>query len=74
LENNSTFFGKFSVHRQDFFTVHTARVYVIKFWWQLGSRISTSWLRSQAVSKKLFRIPLPCVQWKTPDHGQGTDW
>jgi hypothetical protein len=38
-----------SVHHQEFFTVHTAMVYV---------------------SKPVRHIPLPCVQWKTPDDGQ----
>jgi len=59
-----------SVHRQDFFTVHTAMVYVI----QLASRIRTepvsSWSCLQAVSKPVWQIPLPCVQWNTPDDGQ----
>jgi len=30
----------------------------------------TSWSCSQAVSKPVWRIPLLCVQWKTPDDGQ----
>jgi len=30
-----------SVHRQEFFTVHTAMVYVIQVCWQLASRISS---------------------------------
>jgi len=29
-----------------------------------------SWSCSQAISKSVWRIPLPCVQWKTPDDGQ----
>ena len=29
-----------------------------------------SWCRSQAVSKHVWRIPLLCVQWKTPDDVQ----
>ena len=29
-----------------------------------------SWSRSQAVSKPVWRIPLLCVKWKTPDDGQ----
>jgi len=28
------------------------------------------WSCSQAVSKPVWHIPLPCVQWRTPDHGQ----
>ena len=49
-------FRQFSVHQQEFFTVHTAVVYVI----QLASRISTdaSWSWSQAVSKPVWHIPL----------------
>ena len=31
---------------------------------------SWSWSCSQAVSKHLWHIPLPCVQWKTHDDGQ----
>jgi hypothetical protein len=30
-----------------------------------------SWSCSQAVSKPVWNIPLLCVQWKTPDDGQG---
>jgi len=57
-----------SVHHQEFFTVHTAMVYVI----QLASRIRTdlSWSCSQAVSKPVWHITLLYVQWKTPDDGQ----
>ena len=29
-----------------------------------------SWSCSQAVNKPVWHIPLPCVQWKTPDDGQ----
>jgi len=46
-----------SVHHQEFFTVHTAMVYVIQVCWQLASRI------------RMFH-PDPAhklVQWKTPD-------
>ena len=32
----------FSVHHKEFFTVHTAMVYVIQVCWQLASRIRTS--------------------------------
>jgi len=62
----------FSVLHQEFFTVHTAMVYVIRVCWQLAGRIRTvpSWSFSQAVSKPLWRIPLLCVRWKTPDDGQ----
>jgi hypothetical protein len=31
----------------------------------------TYWTCSQAVSKPVWHIPLPCVQWKTPHDGQG---
>jgi len=43
---------------------------------QLASRIRMelhgvpSWSCSQAVGKPVWHIPLPCVQWKTPDDGQ----
>ena len=57
-----------SVHHRQFFTVHTAVVYVIQVCWQLASRIRMipSWSCSQAV----WHIPLLCLQWKTPDDGQ----
>jgi hypothetical protein len=51
-----------SVHHQEFFTVHTAMVYVIQVFWQLVSRSICSC--SQAVSKHVWHIPLLCVQWK----------
>ena len=64
-----------SVHHQEFFTVHTALAYVIHVCWQLASRIKMepvpSWSCSQAVSTPVWHIPLLCVQWKTPDDGQG---
>jgi len=63
-----------SVHHQEFFTVHTAMVYVIEVCWQLANRIRTepvpSWYCSLAVSKPVWHTPLLCVQWKTPDDGQ----
>ena len=43
-------------------------VYIIQVCWQLVSRSKCSC--SQAVSKPVWHIPLPCVQWKTPDDGQ----
>jgi len=49
----------YSVHHQEFFTVHTAMVYVIQVCWQLS-----------AVSKPVWHIPLLCVQLKIPDDGQ----
>ena len=60
--------GSSSVHDQEFFTVHTAMVYVIHVCWLLVSRSICSC--SQAVSKPVWHIPRLCVQWKTPDHGQ----
>jgi hypothetical protein len=60
-----------SVHHQEFFTVHTATVYVMQVCWQLASRIRTELVScSQAVNKPVWHIPLLCVQWKTPDDGQ----
>jgi len=57
--------GSSSVHHQEFFTVHTAMVYVIQFCWQLASRIRTEHPDS------VWNITLLCVQWKkTPDDGQ----
>ena len=54
------------VHHQEFFTVHTAMVYVIQVCWQPASRIGTEPVPSRSV----WRTPLLCVQWKTPDDGQ----
>ena len=61
-----------SVHSQEFFTVHTAMVYVIQVFWRLASRIRTElqFRPDPAVSKPVWHIPLLCVQWKTPDDGQ----
>ena len=53
---------------QEFFTVHTAVVYVIQVCWQLVSRSICSC--SQAVFKPVWHIPWLCVQWKTPDDRQ----
>ena len=47
-----------SVHQQEFFTVHTAMVYVIYVCWQF------------ALSKPVWHIPMLCLQWKTPDDGK----
>ena len=46
----------YSVHHQEFFTVHTAMVNVIEVCWQF------------ALSANLYE--LLCVQWKTPDDEQ----
>ena len=63
-----------SVHHQEFYTVHTAMLYVIQVCWQLVSRIRMdpvpSWSCSQAVSKPVWHIALVCVQCITPDDGQ----
>ena len=60
-----------SVHHQEFFTVHTATVYVIQLCWRLASRIRTEPVRPDpVVSKRVWHIPLLCVQRKTPDDGQ----
>ena len=58
-----------SVHHQEFFTVHTAMVYVI----QLASRIRTEVRPDPACKltpKPVWHIPLLCVQWKTTDDVQ----
>jgi len=46
-----------SVRHQEYFTVHTAMVYIIPVCGQLSA-------------KPVWRIPLLCVQWNTPDDGQ----
>ena len=61
-----------SVHHQEFFTVHTAMIYVIRVCWQLESRIRM--FRPDPAhklsAKPVWHISLLCVQWKTPDDGQ----
>jgi len=64
-----------SVHHQQFFTVHTAMVYVIQVIvtaceQDQGGSAVPSWSCSQAVSKPVWHKPLLCVQWKIPDDGQ----
>ena len=57
-----------SVQHQEFFTVHTAMVYVTQVCWQIVSRIRTELTDP---GRKLYDIlPLLCVQWKTPNDGQ----
>jgi hypothetical protein len=51
-----------SVHDQEFFTVHTAMVYVIQVWWQLVSR--SICFCSQAVSKPVCIAV--CTSFLTP--------
>jgi hypothetical protein len=62
LEWNSTCFGQFLCPSGEFFTVHTAMVYVIQVCWQLVSRSICSC--SQAVSIGV------CTVKNSPDDGQ----
>ena len=57
-----------TVHHQEFFTVHTAMVYVIQVCLQLASTIRAELVPSWSCS--LWHRPLLCVLWKTPDNGQ----
>ena len=50
-----------SVHHQEFFTVHSAMVYIIQVFKQLSGR--TIWLCSKAIYKPAWYIPVPSVQW-----------
>ena len=59
-----------SVHHQEFFTLHSAMVYVIQVCWQLASRIRTEPVPSWSCSQAVWHTPLLCVQLKTPDDGQ----
>ena len=52
-----------SVHHQEFFTVHTAAVYVLQVCWQLAAR-------KLSADRYDIHVPLQCVQRKTPDDGQ----
>jgi len=58
--------GSSSVHHQEFFTVHTAMIYVIQVCWQLAS-IGTELVPSWSCSQAVWHIPLLCVQCKTAD-------
>ena len=59
-----------SVRHQEFFTVHTAKLYFVHSCWQLASRIRTE-VPARKLSTNLYdNIPLLCVQWKTSDDGQ----
>jgi len=60
--------GSSSAHHQEFSTVHSALVYVIRVCRQLSSRSMCSC--STAVYKPAWHVPVPNVQWKTPDDGQ----
>jgi hypothetical protein len=59
--------GSSSAHHQEFSTVHSALVYVMHVWWQFSS---STWSCLKIVIKNAWRIPMPNVQWKTPDDGQ----
>ena len=58
------------MHHQEFFTVHTAMVYVIQVCWQLVSRIRTEFVPDPARKLSTNLYVLLCVQWKTADDGQ----
>ena len=60
--------GSYPAHHQEFSTVHSALVYVMQFWWRLSSTTRSC---LKAAIKPAWHIPLPNVQWKTPDDGQG---
>jgi hypothetical protein len=55
-----------SVHHQEFFTVHTAMVYVTQVCWQLASRIRKepvpSWSCSQAAYKPVWHTIAKCTE------------
>ena len=63
-----------SVHNREFFTVHTAMIYVIQVCWQLAGRIKLELQFHPHPACKLwanlYDISLLCTQWKTPDDGQ----
>ena len=61
-----------SVHHQEFFTLHTAVVYVIQIFWQQASRIRTEFRPDpvRKLSANMYDILLLYAQWKIPDDGQ----
>jgi hypothetical protein len=59
--------GSSSAHHQEFYTVHSALVYVMQVWWQLSSTTRSC---LKAVIKPAWHIRAPNVQWKTPDDEQ----
>ena len=56
------------------FPLYIQHWYVIQFWWQLSSTTRMEPVPSRsclkAVIKPAWHIPVPNVQWKTPDDGQ----
>jgi len=67
--------GIFFAHHQDFYTVHSTLVYFLQFWWQLPSRVrmelrSILTLLGSGHQKLALNLPVPNVQWKTPDDWQ----
>jgi hypothetical protein len=71
LEENSTCFGQFPCPASGVFhctnsngilVCHTGLLTACK-----QGQDRTSWSCSQTVSKRVWHIPLLCVQWKTPD-------
>jgi len=61
-----------SVHHQEFFTVHTAMVYVIQVCLQLASRIRTELQFRPDPARKLFYIYHCCVYSEKLMTGRGT--
>ena len=72
LEWNSTCFGQLLCPSSGVFhCTHSSGIChtgVLTFYEQ--DQDGTSWSCSQAVSKRVWHIPLLCVQWKTPDDWQ----
>jgi len=68
LEWNSTCFGQFLCPSSGVF--HCIQQWYMSYSLRAGSTSVPSCSCSQAVSKSVRHIPLPCVQWKTPDDGQ----
>ena len=59
-----------SFHHQEFFTVHTAMIYVIQIADSLQAESGYSILIPLASCQRTCNIILLCVQWKTPGDGQ----
>ena len=67
LSRNSTCFVAVPLPIIRSFPLHIRHWYVIQVWRQISS---TTWSCLKAVTKAVWHIAVPNVQWKTPDDGQ----
>jgi mRNA-degrading endonuclease HigB of HigAB toxin-antitoxin module len=70
LNENLQVSDSFSVHHQEFFTVHSAVVYVIQVYRQLSCSRIRMFHPDPARELSVWHTTLLSAQWKTPDDGQ----